>query len=104
MEELKQTIIEAVVEGQKQAFELGYCGARTGNQLINGKDPYELLTIEQVHEETGIGLGTVQDIFADPELNAQRYTTPFKATRKAVYEYLSVQHDHLSKRERRKNR
>lgn len=96
MEELKRTIIEAVVEGQKKACELGYCGS--GEQLISGKDPNELLTIEQVREETGFGVGTVQKMFKDPELDAQRYTTPFKVTRQALNKYLNSKHDYLSER------
>lgn len=95
MEELKQTIIEAVVEGQKRAYELGYCGTI---QATNGKDPNELLTIEQVHEEFDIGECMVRKMFKDPELPVQRYTTPFKVTRKAINEYINVSHDNLSER------
>lgn len=98
MEELKQTIIDAVVEGQKRAYELGYCNTNGQQQLINGKDPNELLTREQVKDETGFGLGTVQDMFRDPELDAQRYTSPQVVSRRALYRYIDKKHDYLSKR------
>lgn len=97
MEELKQTIIEAVKEGMKKAY------AEMGNidntiQLIDGKDPNELLTVEQAHKEFDIGLGTMQKVYKDPKLDAQRYTTPYKATRRALYRYFNEEHDYLSKR------
>ena len=67
-------------------------------KIINQyKDPDELLTVEQLHEETGIGIITLRKMFKDPELPVQRYTTPFLVTRKALNEYLSVRHDYLSK-------
>lgn len=96
MEELKQIIIEAIIEGHKKSCEMGYCG--DGMQLINGKDPYELLTVEQVKEETGFGLGTVRKMFADPEFNAQRYVSPQKVARKSLYDYTLVHHDNLCER------
>lgn len=66
--------------------------------IANNKDPYELLTIEQVHKEYGIGLGTVQKMFKDPELQVQRYTTPYRVMRHVLNEYLSKKHDYLSER------
>lgn len=97
MEELKQAIIDAVKEGMKKAY------AEMGNfdntmQLIDGKDPNELLTKKQIHEEFGIGDGTIQKMFKDPELDAQRYTEPHKVTRRALYRYFDKKHDYLSKR------
>lgn len=76
---------------------------RRTNQLLEklikqSKDPNELLTIEQVKEETNFGLGTVQKMFKDPRFKAQRYTVPFVVTRKALYEYISEGHDYLSRR------
>lgn len=75
---------------------------RKTNELLmyrnEGKDPNELLTIEQVKEETGFGLGTVQKMFKDPKLEAQRYTTPFKVTRQALNKYMNENHDYLSER------
>lgn len=94
MEELKQIIIEAVLEGQKRAYECGYYG----EQLSNGKNPNELLTIEQVHKEFDIGENMVRKMFKDPVLPVQRYTTPFKVTRKAINEYINEKHDYLSER------
>ena len=67
-------------------------------KLINqNKNPNELLTIEQVHEEFRIGLNTVQNIFKDPELPVQRYTIPFKVTRRAIENYINTKHDYLCK-------
>lgn len=86
-----EELIKELIEEQKKTNDL----LRYNQQ---GKDPYELLTIEQVKKETGFGLGTVQKMFKDPELPVQRYTTPFKVSRKAVDDYISVNHDYLSKR------
>ena len=76
---------------------------RKTNDLLmysnEGKDPNELLTIEQVKEELCFGLGTVQKMFRDPNLAVQRYTTPFKVTRQALNKYLNENHDYLSERE-----
>ena len=58
----------------------------------------ELLTIGQVHKEYGIGINMVQEMFKDDQLPVQRYTVPFKVTRKALIEYMSKSHDYLSKR------
>lgn len=73
------------------------------NQLLEklihqNKDPDELLTVEQVQEETGIGINTVRKMFKDPELPVQRYTVPFKVTRRAINEYTNVNRDYLSER------
>lgn len=68
-------------------------------KLINqNKDPNELLTVEQVHEEFGIGVNMIRKMFKDPELQVQVYTIPFKVTRKAFNDYVSVRHDYLSER------
>lgn len=66
--------------------------------ISQNKDPNELLTIQQVKEETGFGLGTVQKMFKDPELVVQRYTTPFKVTRQVLNDYMNKKHDYLSER------
>lgn len=63
-----------------------------------GKDPNELLTIDQVHEEFDIGICMVQKMFKDTKLPVQRYTTPFKVTRQAINNYLNEAHDYLSER------
>lgn len=86
-----EELIKELIEEQKKTNDL----LRYSNQ---GKDPFELLTIEQVHEETGFGMGTVQKMFKDKELEVQRYTTPFKVIRKVLYDYLSKNHDYLSER------
>lgn len=68
-------------------------------KIINeNKNPNELLTIEQVHKEFGIGLNMTRKIFNDPELPVQRYTIPFKVTRKAIEEYVNKKHDYLCER------
>lgn len=66
------------------------------SQLVNqNKNPNELLTAKQVHKEFNIGINMVQKIFRDPELPVQRYTIPFKVTRKAMEAYVNVRHDYL---------
>ena len=60
-----------------------------------GKDPNELLTIEQVAEEFNIGKVKVQKIFNDPALPVQRYTRPFKVKRKAIEKFFETDHDYL---------
>ena len=65
-------------------------------KLINqNKDPNELLTAEQIKEETGIGINMVRKMFRDEDLPVQRYTVPFKVTRKSFNEYLNRKHDYL---------
>ncbi len=65
-------------------------------QLLNqNKNPNELLTIEQVHKEFGIGINMVRNIFNDKELAVQKYTKPFKVTRKAIQDYMNTRHDYL---------
>lgn len=59
---------------------------------------YELLTIQQVHEEFDIGINMVQKMFKDPKLAVQRYTVPFKVARKVFQDYISESHDYLSER------
>jgi len=66
--------------------------------IIQNKDPNELLTINQVVAETGIGINTVQKMFKDPELPVQRYTVPFRVTRQAFNKYINENHDYLSER------
>lgn len=91
MEDFKELIASAVEQGVRKALE--------GVSFVaNGKDPNELLTIKQVHEEFNIGENMVQKMFRDPELPVQRYTSPFKVTRKAMQEYVNVNHDYLSER------
>lgn len=91
MEDLKELIATAVEQGVRKALE-------DVNFVANSKDPNELLTIKQVHEEFGIGEIMVQKMFRDPELPVQRYTSPFKVTRGALNVYLNKKHDYLSER------
>ena len=66
--------------------------------IINQKkDPNELLTVEQIHEEFDIGTNMVRKMFNDKTLPVQRYTKPFKVTRQAFCEYLGKAHDYLRK-------
>ena len=87
MEELLKTLINE----QRKTNELLMYG-------YQGKNPNELLTIKQVHEEFGIGINKVQEMFKDSELPVQRYTTPFKVTRQAVNNFINTRHDYLSER------
>ena len=66
--------------------------------IVQNKDPNELLTIEQIREEFGIGVNMVRKMFKDPILPVQRYTTPFKVTRQAFNSYINEEHDYLSER------
>lgn len=92
-ESLAELIKNAVVEGIKE-------GLSDGNwQSSEGKDPYELLTMEMVSKEFDIGITKVCRMFRDPELAVQRYTKPFKVTRRAVQEYTTVKHDYLCGKE-----
>ena len=84
--------MEALIKEQQKTNELL-------QQIIKqNKNPYELLTVEQVHQEVDIGINMVRKIFKDPALEVQRYTTPFKVARKAINEYLTQNHDYLSER------
>ena len=64
-------------------------------KILQDNEKNELLTVEQVHKEFGIGLNIVRKMFQDKELPVQRYTVPFKVTRKAIEEYMNVRHDYL---------
>ena len=35
------------------------------------------------------------ELFRDPEFQAQRYMSPFRVTRQAVYNYMKTSHDYL---------
>ena len=87
MEELLKTLIQE----QQKTNELLMYG-------YQGKNPNELLTVEQVHKEFDIGINMVRKMFKDKELPVQRYTTPFKVTRQAMNNYINVNHDYLSER------
>lgn len=72
---------------------------RITNKLLQwgykGKDPDELLTIEQVSKEFGIGPNKAREMFNDKELPVQTYTRPFKVKRVAVLSYMDKRHDYL---------
>lgn len=86
MEELLKTLIEE----QRKTNDLLMYG-------YQGKNPNELLTIEQVHKEFDINENMVRKMFNDPKLPVQRYTSPFKVTRQAMYSYINENHDYLRK-------
>ena len=83
MEDLKELIAAAVEQGVKRGLE-------NVNFTTNGKDPYELLTAEQVAKETGIAINKVRQLFNDPDMGVQSYTKPKLVTRKALNEFMSV--------------
>lgn len=85
-DEKMEDLLKQILEEQKKTNEL----LKTQN-----KDPNELLTIKQIHEETGIGTNMIQKMFNDPELPVQKYTSPFKVTRQAFNNYINVKHDYL---------
>jgi len=86
-----EELIKILIDEQRKTNELLMYG-------YQGKDPNELLTIEQVHKEFNIGENMVRKIFQDSALPVQRYTTPFKVTRQAMYNYINEKHDYLSDR------
>lgn len=57
--------------------------------LKKQKDDYELLTAEQISEETGIPINNVRNLFNDKDLAVQTYTKPRRVTRKAWNEFIS---------------
>ena len=67
-------------------------------QINQNKNPNELLTVEQIHEEFDIGINMVRKMFKVPKLPVQRYTVPFKVTRQAIENYINLEHDYLSER------
>lgn len=83
---------EKILQEQKKTNEL------LEKLISQNKDPNELLTIKQIHKETGIGINMLQKMFKDKELAVQRYTSPFKVTRRAFNNYLNKRHDYLSER------
>lgn len=84
MEELLKKLIEQQTE-TNELLKYGY----------RGKDPNELLTIKQVANEFNIGENMVRKMFNDPELQVQRYTTPFKVKRIVLSKYMEISHDYL---------
>lgn len=81
--------MEKLLEEQKKTNELL-------QQIIKqNNEQNELLTVEQVHKEFGIGTNMVRKMFNDKELAVQRYTVPFKVTRGALIEYMKKSHDYL---------
>lgn len=84
--------MEALLKEQQRTNEL------LEKLLQQEKDPYELLTKEQIHKEFGIGENMVLKMFQDPELPVQRYTRPFKVARRAFNEYILEKHDYLLER------
>lgn len=82
-------IVEEFLEEQKRTNELL-------QQLINqNNEQNELLTVEQVHEEYGIGVNMVRKMFNDSELAVQKYTVPFKVKRGVLLDYMNTRHDYL---------
>lgn len=60
------------------------------NILKNEKNDYELLTAEQIAEETGIAVNNVRMLFTNKDLAVQTYTRPRRVTRKAWNEFIST--------------
>lgn len=86
-----EELLKTMIDEQKRTNELLMYG-------YQGKNPNELLTVEQIHKEFKIGIITVRKMFQDKSLPVQRYTTPFKVTRKAFNDYINKNHDYLSER------
>jgi len=86
-----EELIKELINEQKKTNELLTYNA-------SGKDPNELLDIEQVCKEFDIGINMARKVFKDPALPVQRYTKKHKVTRYAMQEYTKVSHDYLSER------
>ena len=59
---------------------------------INGKDPYELLSPEQISNENNIPTNQVRDLFKRnrEELGVQTYTKPHRVQRINWYRFTSI--------------
>jgi len=86
-----EELLKELVREQKRTNELLMFNSQC-------KDPYELLTMEQINKEQNIGINVLGKMFQDPALPVQRYTRPFKVTRKAFNDYISEHHDYLLER------
>lgn len=91
-EKLAELIENAVANGIRR-------GMGNNLQSTDGKDPYELLTAKQVHEEFGIGMTKVRRMFKDPDLPTQRYISPQRVARIEVQKYMTVKRDYLCGKE-----
>lgn len=58
---------------------------------VSGKDPYELLSAEQIEEETGIIVNQIREQFKNnrEELGVQTYTKPHRVQRINWYRFTS---------------
>lgn len=91
---MEEKFKEMIKEGVKEVLiELG-----VNNIKIDGKDPDELLDIDQVCEEFNIGKCKARKIFKDPNLPVQTYTKKHKIARGEMQKYIKVRHDNLSDR------
>ena len=57
--------------------------------LVSKKDDFELLTAEQIANETGIAVNRVRKLFNNKDLAVQTYAKPRLVTRKAWNEFIS---------------
>ncbi|MEE0865555.1 MAG: hypothetical protein U0L98_01960 [Clostridia bacterium] len=57
--------------------------------ITNRKDPYELLTAEQISKEENIPINNVRKLFNNKDLAVQTYTKPKRVTRRAWNEFIS---------------
>lgn len=81
--------MEELLEEQQKTNELL-------RQIVNQNEKEEeLLTVNQIHEEFGIGVSKVRKMFEDPDLPVQKYTIPYKVKRKKLLEYMDTRHDYL---------
>ena len=63
--------------------------------LKSNRDEYELVTINKLHNETGIGKEKLLDIFHSGKIKVLPGTKPFKTTRKEWNRYLDQNIDIL---------
>jgi len=83
-----EELIKKLIEEQEKTNKLLQWGYK-------GKDPDELLTIDQVSKEFSIGPNKTREMFNDKRLAVQTYTKPFKVKRSAIISYMDERHDYL---------
>lgn len=83
-EAMEQIVKKGIVQALADTMEIAIA--------ISGKDPYELLSPEQISEETGIPVNQVREIFKkySEELGVQTYTRPYRVQRINWYKSTSV--------------
>ena len=64
-------------------------------EQLRRQDPNRLLTVKDIHEETGIGDVQVYEIFKRPDVAVQKFTKPAKILKSELDKFFTVRHDEL---------